>query len=254
MRRHQRPRNRRPSPGAIAAALAAALALSLAAALAWVLACEERASPAPGGGSSTELAAADAGDGFPEVDWDHWLSVNPDVVGWVTVPSTRISQPIVQAPASDPTYYLEHDVYRQYNPMGCPYLDAGCEEGLSSTNAVVFGHHWSGGRVFSDFELYGRGSFAEENRLVLLQTPSEKRRLHVQAVEVTRGSAETKVTSFPDRGAFEAWWTVRYAASQAKVAPDPEDAGFPERVVTFCTCSYAHRNDRTLVYASDELP
>lgn len=97
----------------------------------------------------------------------------------------------------------------------------------------------------------GRGSFASENRLVLLQTPTKKTRLLVQAVEVTRGTAETKVTSFPDRGAFEAWWLGRYAASQVKAALGPEDAGFPERVVTFCTCSYAHRNDRTLVYASE---
>lgn len=60
--------------------------------------------------------------GFPEVDWDYWRSVNPDVIGWVTVPGTNIDSPIVQAHSDDPEYYLHHDVYRKYNVYGCPTL------------------------------------------------------------------------------------------------------------------------------------
>lgn len=60
--------------------------------------------------------------GFPEVDWEYWKSVNPDVIAWVTVPGTNIDSPIVQAHSSDPEYYLHHDVYGKYNVYGCPYL------------------------------------------------------------------------------------------------------------------------------------
>ena len=42
--------------------------------------------------------------GFPEVDWEYWKSVNPDVIAWVTVPGTNIDSPIVQAHSDDPEY------------------------------------------------------------------------------------------------------------------------------------------------------
>ena len=32
--------------------------------------------------SNTPLEC-EAGDGFPVVDWEYWLSVNPDIVAWV---------------------------------------------------------------------------------------------------------------------------------------------------------------------------
>ena len=41
---------------------------------------------------------------------------------------TDINHPILQAHASDPDYYLHHDIYRNYNPLGALYLDAECEK------------------------------------------------------------------------------------------------------------------------------
>ena len=68
--------------------------------------------------SNTPLEC-EAGDGFPVVDWEYWLSVNPDIVAWVSVPGTGIDYPVVQASAVDPTFYLDHDVYRGWNPYRC---------------------------------------------------------------------------------------------------------------------------------------
>ena len=52
---------------------------------------------------SPSLTVEDAEDGFPAVDWEYWQDVNPDVIGWVTVPGTPIDYPIVQAHADAPT-------------------------------------------------------------------------------------------------------------------------------------------------------
>ena len=87
-------------------------------------------------------ASEAADDGFPTVDWAYWQGVNPDVIGWITVPGTTINSPIVQAPTDDPDFYLSHDVYGNYNIYGAIYLDAECAEaGLDSRNAVILGHH-----------------------------------------------------------------------------------------------------------------
>lgn len=194
----------------------------------------------------------DSGMEIPAVDWDYWTSINPDVIGWVTVPGTTIDFPVLQAPADDPDYYLTHDVYRRYKPSGSVYLDAGCAGGLEGAgNKVVFGHHW-GRAMFSPFAEYSERSFAEGHRTVILQTPRTAMILEVQAVDVIRGTDAVKRTDFASAVDLMAYWLERFSASDVRLA---EEAVETDRLYTFVTCSYNFwpSNERTLVYATETL-
>lgn len=177
-----------------------------------------------GGGSSAD------GDGFPSVDWDYWLSVNPDIVGWVTVPGTPVNHPIVQAGQVDPTFYLDHGADGSFSSYGCPYLAWYCAEGglLGSGNAIVFGHHMSDGGMFAAFADFADPAYAAAHSPVLVQTPDgAKAELSVVAVE-------------------------RVDATTATVDEEPLDG--LEHMVTFVTCSYTTwTNERTLVHCSIDL-
>ncbi len=83
--------------------------------------------------SNESPTAADA----EGVDWDYWRVVNPAIVAWVSVDGTAIDYAVVQAPGGDPDYYLSHDIYRSWNPYGCPYVDAACD-GVGGMSAVVY--------------------------------------------------------------------------------------------------------------------
>ena len=125
----------------------ALILLAGAAVLGWTLLSWRQAAqtpPSPNAAPEEQSEAADNGesDGFPVVDWDYWKSINKDIIGWITIPGTSINSPILQAPSDDPTYYLKHDVYGNYNPHGAIYLDADCPDGLLSKNAVIMGHHF----------------------------------------------------------------------------------------------------------------
>lgn len=187
-------------------------------------------------------------DGFAVVDWDYWKSVNPAVIGWVTVPGTSIDLPIVQGPQEDPDYYLSHDVYGNANPYGCPYLDADCAEmGLLSSNSVIFAHHASDGGMFSEMASYSDPAFAAEHPLILLQTPEWKARLSPRMVSIVDAAKEPKQTAFADDGEYAAWWEAKREA--ACLVLDAEEA--PVRAYSFVTCSYTTwRNERTVVYAA----
>lgn len=188
-------------------------------------------------------------DSFPVVDWDYWQDKNPDVIGWVTVPGTGIDLPICQAPSSDPTYYLSHDAYGKWNFYGCPYLDAECaEKGFDSPLAMVFGHHMSDGSMFAAMASYSDKAFAQEHSEILLQTPEEKKRLHVAAADVADTYNEFKRLGFGDRRDFLAWWEETREGSDMVLDPNAAD---PENVQAFVTCSYGLWNghERTIVYA-----
>lgn len=224
-------------------ALVGAAALGL-----WLFSVHDRAAnidPSPISGGAGE---GGEDDGFPVVDWDYWLSVNPDIVAWVSVPGTEIDYPVVQASADDPTFYLDHDVYHGWNPYGCPYLDTGCaERGIDSPLALMFAHHMNDGSMFSAFAGYSDRGFAEAHDEVLLQTPEKKIRLKVIAADVVDSNVEYKRLEFATDDEFDSW--LGELLDEADVVLD-EDAQ-AESVKAFCTCSYGRwsGHERTIVYA-----
>lgn len=197
------------------------------------------------------VEAEEKGDGFPAVDWDYWLSVNPDIVGWITIPGTPVDYPIVQAPASNPQYYLTHDVFGKWSYMGCPYLDAQCcENGLEeSPNAVVFGHNLGYGdlSMFAAIADYLDAGFAESHKDILLQTPHRKMRFEARGALCTDGGIPTKRTDFESPKDLQDWLAERLEECQVIIdRPNPE----PLRILTLCTCSYNHlENERTILFA-----
>lgn len=230
--------------GRIALSIAAVLLLTALAAVLCLWQMSTSANPEPSPNADEQVYD----DGFPVIDWDYWRSINPDIIGWVTVPGTNIDSPIVQAHADDPGYYLHHDIYKNYNVYGCPYLDADCEEsGFDSQNAVIFGHHMNDQTVFSAFASYSDKAFATEHNRILLQSPEGKVVLAPKFVDVVNAYVEkTKRTDFTDLNDFNSWYQER-AESAVMIL----DTATPTHNFTFVTCSYSRwQNERTLVFAS----
>lgn len=230
---------------------AATLCLSLGLLLGAALACLDgyqrasRALPRPAS------EAVQDEDGFPEVDWAYWQGVNPDVIGWISIPGTQVNYPVVQAPPSDPQYYLEHDVYGRWNYLGCPYLDAACAEGglEHSPNAVLFAHNLGFGdtSMFAQVASYLDAGFADDHSLVLLQTPSAKMRFTVKAACCIRGNEAAKRTAFENQAQLEEWFGEVLKSCSLRRAPYSLEQG---RILSLCTCSYNYWDDeRTIAFA-----
>lgn len=183
-----------------------------------------------------------------DIDWEYWKSINPDVVGWVKVSDTNINYPIVQAPEDDPGYYLTHDIYKSWSVYGVPYLDATCSElGFESPNSMIFGHNMDDGSIFADFAKYNNKSYALDHKNIQIFTPIKTYSIDVLYVDVVKGNAEAKRTSFLDRTDFVSWY--KDSRDSADVILDTTST--PTKVMTFVTCSYNQSNDeRTMVVGS----
>jgi sortase B len=183
---------------------------------------------------------------FPQVDWDYWQGVNPAIVAWVTVPDTNIDYAVVQAPKDNPTYHLTHDIYGNWNPYGCPYIDADCD-GITGRNTVIFGHNMRYDlTMFSDFAKFSKRDFAISHDEIYFQTPRSRRVLQVSSVAIVPGFEQSKRTDFADSTDFDTWYQERYAAAAVQLQNDQDK----QQLFTFVTCSYHYfSNERTLIYA-----
>lgn len=193
-------------------------------------------------------APADNDDAYPEIDWGYWQTENPAVVAWITIPGTTVDFPVAYAPGSDPDYYLEHDVYGNFNYFGCIFVDPACPDGLDSRNCILYGHNmtWDDS-MFGPLERYTEQAFAEGHRTVLVQTPQQRRAYTVCAVTVVNGATEEKQTDFADNAAFRRWWKKTFEGADIQLQATPPAT---DRVLTLCTCSYHEwDNERTLVFA-----
>lgn len=198
-------------------------------------------------GGAAPAAEGAAGEGARAVDWDWWLGVNPDIVAWVSAEGTAVDYAVVQAPEGDPTYYLDHDIYRSWSPYGCPYVDAACD-GTEDACTVVFGHNMGFGAtaMFADFARYSDEAFARSHPAITLETPEGAIELAVSAVDVVEGSSPLKRTGFSSEAEMRAWYSQRFSECDVQIAND-EGAS---QLFVFVTCSYTtYANERTLVYA-----
>jgi len=113
-----------------------------------------------------------ATDGLPYVtaDFDALLLENPDTVGWLAIPDTVISYPIVQA--SDNAKYLNVSFLGKRSSAGTPFADSANNMRDLDANTVLYGHNMGFGRkdMFGSLLSYKDKDFYEAHRYIQFDT------------------------------------------------------------------------------------
>ena len=93
---------------------------------------------------------------------------NSDLVGWISIPGTRIDYPVMQT-KDNPNFYLKHAFDKSYSSYGVPYMQENCDVGISD-NLVLYGHHMNNGSMFSDLCKYESEDFYQEHKTIRFDT------------------------------------------------------------------------------------
>ena len=102
-----------------------------------------------------------------------------NMVGWVEIPDTDFSYPVMQK-KGDNEYYLHRDVKGNYSFCGTPYLDCRCS--LNSRNLILYGHNINGRRFFGFLQNYRDYDFYNHHDHVIFDFLSEKEPFEVVSV------------------------------------------------------------------------
>lgn len=175
----------------------------------------------------------------PTIDFDALLSINPDYVGWIHIPDTGISYPVVQG--SDNSHYLKHLFNGEWNSSGSIFLDCRVDASLSDRHSIIYGHHMKNGTMFSGLTKYKEQQYYEEHPTGLFITPECTYRIDFFAGYVADVDEDAWKVGFQSDEEYEAWIeeTKRKSWIESPLSPAVTD-----RVLTLSTCSYEFDNAR----------
>ena len=97
------------------------------------------------------------------INFDALFAINPRTVGWITLPDSTISYPIVQG--NDNRHYLHHTFGGRRNASGAIFLDYRDPSDFSG-RAKIYGHNMRDGSMFSTLRAWEGDTF-------IIHTPNE---------------------------------------------------------------------------------
>lgn len=147
-----------------------------------------------GSGSVSSSASADGTEEAPEevpvwqdpyaqalkdMDFSALRQQNPDVLGWILIPGTRVSYPVVQG--TDNSYYLDHTWRGGKNSVGAIFMDYRNNGDLSDFNTIIYGHRMNNRSMFGTLSQYKSRSYWQAHPYVYLTDDSGTHRYEIFA-------------------------------------------------------------------------
>jgi len=103
-----------------------------------------------------------------QTNLDALRDVNPDVMGWITIPDTNISYPIVQGEDND--FYLNHTWKKQANDGGAVFMESENDPDMRDFNTIIYGHNMNDNSMFSDLVKFANSNFMVKHPSVYIVT------------------------------------------------------------------------------------
>ncbi len=183
---------------------------------------------------------------------------NSDLVGWITVPDTKIDYPVMQT-ADDPEFYLHRDFNKEYSASGTPFLDAVSVvlpdgDRTVTWNWLIYGHNMKFGTMFHDLQEYDSQEFWEKHKTFTFDVydpetgKTDTGEYEIFAVSRSNIKAEDskafkyyEYAGYTDEEKFDEYVVGVKAESSYDTGITPE---FGDQLVTLSTCAYHTKEGR----------
>lgn len=168
--------------------------------------------------------------------------VNPEVLGWIVIPDTQVSYPLMHH--SDDDYYLRRTWDFQNRIVGSIFMEAQNNSTLEDFNTLIYGHSMKNGSMFGSLKEYKDPAYLAAHPNIYITTDSGARRYEIFAVyETTPGSDTYQIgfASAEDQAAYLAS-CLEQSVHDVGIKPDSDD-----RIITLSTCTGSGNTARWVV-------
>ena len=169
---------------------------------------------------------------------------NPDAVGWLTIPGTRIDDPVVCGTDND--FYLKHDYLGNKDIAGAIYQDFRNAGSFSDRHSILYGHNMKDGTMFHNLRYFKEEDFTRENNRIILETLDGMTEWQVFASYVMTTDFYVIQTIFSGDAEYQKFIDTLIEKSDFDYGID---VTAEQQILTLLTCSYEVDNARFVVHA-----
>jgi len=167
-----------------------------------------------------------------ETDLAQLQQTNADVLGWIHIPDTDISFPLMRSYDNEDYLYRAWD--GSYSAAGSIFLECRNNRNLLDFNTIIYGHHMGNGTVFGSLMKYKEQEYRDEHEFVYILTENDLRRYRVFSAYEAPVDGDTYRLYYPDNAAKEAAIACFTESSVLEYELTPETDDY---ILTLSTCT-----------------
>lgn len=196
--------------------------------------------------TAQQAIATDEKEHFPEasVDFDELEKINSEIIGWLWIPGTNISYPLLQA--DDNIKYLNLSYDLQQTNSGSIFMDYRSSSNFSDDNLLIYGHNMHSGGVFGELKKFADAEYLNQNCELYIFTKCRVYKYLIFAAYVTENDSRSYTRNFTEDFGYEDFLNFTASAAGGNEKEPPEDAA---ALVTLSTCTSVRRDERFVVHA-----
>ncbi len=174
-----------------------------------------------------------------QINLEALREVNPDVIGWIMIPDSKINYPLMQGTDND--YYLKHTWEKRNNAVGSIFMEHQNNPDLTDFNTIVYGHNMNNGSMFASLRKFSTESYRKARPYVYIVSDQGVYRYEIFSFY------KAPVDSIAYGLSFQKENTKIEFLLESKRSSDAETGVIPaptDRILTLSTCSgggYTHR-------------
>jgi len=179
------------------------------------------------------------------IDFTALQQVNSDVKGWIMIPNTALSYPLIQG--SDNSYYLTRTYKKTKSPSGAIFLDYRNQSNLSDFNSIIYGHRMKNDSMFGTLKKYKNLSYWNKNPYIYILNQNGSYQYTIFAAYEDGASGNSYRTTFAgDAAAKQAFLDNAVGASWIQTGIQ---VGVKDQILTLSTCTGSGYETRLVVQA-----
>lgn len=106
------------------------------------------------------------------IDFASLQAKNPEIIAWLYVPGTDVNLPLVQHTGGSDEYYLTHDAFGKYSPLGAAFSEGINSPSFNDPVTVVYGHDAKS--IFKNLHYFEDDDFFNQHDTMYVYLPNGK--------------------------------------------------------------------------------